>query len=124
MLALLRNQPENARYAFEAQIRVADGNALAPYYHREALLGFAALAATDGLSELAATLEAASNAHTLRAPSVNEAPVYDRIITRYLEPARESLDTPARKRAEARGRALTVAAAVQLAAGLTPDATG
>ena len=39
-------------------------------------------------------------------------------------PARESLDTPARKRAEARGRALTVAAAVQLAAGLTPDATG
>jgi hypothetical protein len=124
VLALLCNRPEHARDAFETQIRVAAGNALAPVFYDEALLGFAALAAGDGRPELAATLEAASHAHTLRVRTANEAPVYGRVITRYLEPVRERLGAQAWERAAARGSALTSAAALELALGLARHRVG
>jgi predicted ATPase/DNA-binding SARP family transcriptional activator len=115
LLALLRDQPEQARQAFAAQLQVAQGQALARSYYSAALFGLAAVAASDGQLERAATLDAAAQQQSVRPHGANEAPVYQRVAARYIAPARERLGVTAWERAAVQGRELTPAQAVELA---------
>ncbi|WP_169542329.1 AfsR/SARP family transcriptional regulator [Solirubrobacter soli] len=114
LTSLLRGAHEEARAGFVAELQIAHARTL-PTFYFEAFLGLAALAAIDGQDERAAILEAAAWVYNDRPVTPAEEPVYTRIRDRFLAPARERLGAEATARAAARGNALPLADAVELA---------
>ncbi|MDA0162379.1 winged helix-turn-helix domain-containing protein [Solirubrobacter ginsenosidimutans] len=113
--ALVSDRYDEAREAFSAQLHVASANAFVTFYF-ESFLGFSALAALEGRPELAAALDAAAWEHTDRPVAPSEQPIYDAIDAKYLAPLRERVGAPEWERLASRGRGLTVAEAIELAA--------
>ena len=114
LAALLGGRPDAARAAFRDELAVAHEHALGMFF-MEGLLGLAALAAADRNDHFAAVLHAAAWELSDRPIYPSEAPVYERVEQRFIAPARERFGEPAWAAAQAEGRAMTVADAVDYA---------
>ena len=116
LTSLMRGAYDEARDGFAAELRIAHARALYTF-HFEAFLGLAAVAATRGEDERAATLEAAAWTHMDRPATAAEEPVYTRVTEQFLAPARERLGPETTAIAAERGRTTALDALVSLALG-------
>jgi tetratricopeptide (TPR) repeat protein len=109
LVALFENRMQSATEAFREQLTLCrDSRISNPTLVWEGLSGLAAVAAARGEPELAAKLVGAASAYVDTPLNAAEAPVYDRLTERFLEPARAALGHPAWDRGCQEGSTLTL----------------
>jgi predicted ATPase/DNA-binding SARP family transcriptional activator len=114
LAALLAGRQEPALAAFRNELATAHAHAFATFYF-EGLLGIAAVAAARGEDHRAVVLETAAWKLSDGQLKEAEVPVYERVMQRFIAPARERLGAEAREAASAAASAMTADAAIALA---------
>jgi hypothetical protein len=114
LAALLAGRIEHALAAFGDELANARAHGF-PGFDFEGLLGVAAVAAARGEDRRAAILQAVAWRESTRVLGEAEAPVYERVVRRFIAPARERLGEAAWEAAGAEARAMPVSEAVTYA---------
>ena len=115
LAALLAGRIEPALAAFGDELAAARAHGFTRVRASRVCSGIAAVAAARGEDRRAAILEAAAWRHGTVAHSEAEAPVYERVVQRFIAPAQDRLGDATWRAAQADGRAMTADTALDYA---------